>query len=183
MQEYFYQWDRNVFLYFNQLIASKYDSYWLFITQLDHWIPLYLSVFILFFFVFNAKKATVTSAFLLLTVTITFLLTAGTKAIFQRVRPNNVKDFGDLIKILETPSNYSFFSGHAAFAFAFTTFTVLSLRNNFRAIYLLYAWAFAICFSRLYVGVHYPTDLLIGIFVGSGVAYLFYVLQIRLLSI
>lgn len=88
------------------------------------------------------------------------------KPVFIRERPFVVNPIPLIIK---DPSGYSFPSGHAASAFAVTFFLFL---NNVRYKYTLLILAGLMAFSRLYVYVHYPTDVLAGILIGIIIAVL-----------
>ena len=138
MVEQLKNWDRELFVYLNSLGIEDYDAFWIFVTQIKHWIPNF------------------------------------TKAAVARLRPNNVTDLADVIRILQTPDNYSFFSGHASSSFVVTTFLVLTLREKYKWIYIMYLWPILFIMSRIYVGVHYPGDILVGAFVGTVIAFLFY---------
>jgi undecaprenyl-diphosphatase len=63
-------------------------------------------------------------------------------------------------------ANGSFTSSHAVNHFAFATFVVSIMKGFSRWFMLLYAWAFSIAYAQVYVGVHYPSDVLVGAFLG-----------------
>ncbi|MDX1314720.1 MAG: phosphatase PAP2 family protein, partial [Eudoraea sp.] len=77
----------------------------------------------------------------------------------------------DLIRVLKYPQGFSFFSGHASTSFAVTTLVFLYLRKNKGWLSLLFLWPLLFSFSRIYVGVHFPTDLLAGALVGTLLAF------------
>lgn len=108
-----------------------------------------------------------------LAVFITFA-TEVTKEFFGRLRPNNNTEINTLIRILKSPTNFSFFSGHAASSFAITTLIVLFLREKISWVGWFYLWPLIFSLSRIYVGVHYPTDILTGMVVGISSAFLFF---------
>ena len=101
-------------------------------------------------------------------------LTDVTKEYVARLRPNNETEINTLIRILKSPTNYSFFSGHAASSFSITTLVILFLRDKLNWAWLFYLWPLIFAFSRIYVGVHYPVDILVGMCVGIGSAFFFY---------
>ncbi|APG61259.1 phosphatase PAP2 family protein [Christiangramia salexigens] len=168
------QWDRELFVYLNSLGIERYDSFWIFVTNPQHWIPLYIIFFIFFFLTFHWKKAIFTMLFLLATVFTTWGFTNLVKGIALRLRPNNNPDLSEIIRILQEPTNYSFFSGHASTSFAATTFVVLVISQKTKWIYLAYIWPLIFVMSRIYVGVHYPGDILVGMLVGIIFAILFF---------
>ena len=97
-----------------------------------------------------------------------------TKIFVARLRPSSDPDLNTLIRIIKTPGGYSFFSGHAATSFCLTTIVVLFLRKKLKWVWIFYLWPLLFAWSRIYVGVHYPLDLLVGATVGTIVAFLLY---------
>lgn len=179
MWEQIEQWDRELFVYLNNLGIERFDAFWIFVTDPRHWIPLYFLFFLFFFLAFHWKKAIFSVLFLLAAVFTTWGFTNLVKGIALRLRPNNTPDLTDLIRILQEPTNYSFFSGHASTSFAATTFVVMVLNHRTRWIYFAYIWPILFVLSRIYVGVHYPGDILVGTLVGIIMAFIFYKLYLR----
>lgn len=179
MLEKLQEWDRQLFVFLNNLGIERYDTFWIFVTNPRHWIPLYILFFALFFIAYNWKKAAFTSLFLLASVFTTWGFTNLVKGFFTRLRPNNNPDLVDLIRVLQEPTNYSFFSGHSSTSFCATTFVVLALREKWKWIYVAYIWPFIFVLSRIYVGVHYPGDIFVGMIVGILMAILFHKLYLR----
>src|SRR5680860_504100 len=128
MLEQLNKWDSELFVYLNSLGIESYDAFWIFVTNFKHWIPLYLFFFIMFFVVFYWKKAILNSIFLLVSVAATMGFTFLVKTMSLRLRPNNQPELQDLIRILQNPTNYSFFSGHASGSFVAATFVELNLK-------------------------------------------------------
>jgi undecaprenyl-diphosphatase len=174
MLEQILQWDRSAFIYLNGLGIEPFDTFWLGVTDVLTWTPLYLFFIGLLLWKYPFRDAlgmTLTVALLILSIT---QFTDLTKAYFERLRPNNDGAIDSLIRILRRPEDYSFFSGHASFSFSLTTLIVLFTREKLSWGYLFYIWPLLFAFSRIYVGVHYPLDILIGALVGILAAYLFY---------
>jgi len=80
----------------------------------------------------------------------------------------------DVIRVLKDPTGYSFFSGHASSSFSIVVYVVLCVRNFSPWVYLAFIWPLLFSLSRIYVGVHYPSDLLVGALVGSLIAFLIF---------
>lgn len=173
------QWDRELFVYLNSLGIESYDGFWILVTKIEHWIPFYILLFVFYFLAFHWKKASFTSLFMLATFLTTLGFTNLVKNFLARLRPNNNPELVDLIRVLQEPTNYSFFSGHASSSMAVATFVVLTLKDKFPWIYVVFIWPLLFILSRVYVGVHYPSDLLVGAFVGLIFAYIFYWLYNR----
>lgn len=172
MLETLKQWDSELFVYLNGLGVEKYDRFWLFVTQTQNWLPLFLLFAFLVFYYYRGKTGGTVTFFLLLTVGVTIVFTGIVKESVARLRPSEVEAWAHLIRVLQKPNHYSFFSGHASSSFAITTFVVLSLRNYTKWIYLSYLWPIIFVMSRIYLGVHYPSDIIVGALVGTGFAFL-----------
>lgn len=170
------EWDRELFIFLNGLGLKRLDGFWIYVTQIESWIPLFLLFIFLFYYYYNWKNASSFFYFLMLSFGLTILFTGIVKGFFTRVRPNNVEALSELIRILQKPTNYSFFSGHASSSFSVTVFVVLALRKKTRWIYLAFIWPLLFILSRIYVGVHYPSDLLVGALVGTLFAYALYLI-------
>ncbi len=167
------EWDREVFVYLNSLGIEKYDTFWTVATEIRSWTFLYILFFALIVMVYPKREAISRAMTILLLLLVVFLLTHISKELFERLRPNNDEELQELIRILKEPENFSFFSGHAATSFSITTLIVLFLRKELKWVWLLYLWPLIFSFSRIYVGVHYPFDILTGAIVGILLALLF----------
>ena len=178
MLEQLNKWDRELFVFLNSLGIESYDAFWIFVTNFKHWIPLYLLFFIMFFVAFHWKKAILTSFFLVVSFVATMGFTFLVKTMSLRIRPNNQPELKDLIRILQEPTNYSFFSGHASGSFVAATFVVLCIKEKYKWIYVIYIWPILFVISRIYVGVHFPSDLIVGAMVGILFAHIFYRLSL-----
>lgn len=168
------QWDREAFVYLNSLGIEQYDLFWSTVTKFPPWIPLFILIISLFFIKFKKREALFMILTLLVMVIFVGTLTDLTKNVVARLRPNNDEEINTLIRILRSPSGFSFFSGHASSSFSVITLVVLFLRHRFKWVYLFYIWPFLFAMSRVYVGVHFPIDLIIGALVGVFSAWMFY---------
>ncbi|MGD1944935.1 MAG: phosphatase PAP2 family protein [Croceivirga sp.] len=173
------QWDRDTFIYLNALGVSKYDTFWSVITEIYTWIPL----FIFFIYLLYQKYPKKEAAFRIITVIalaiFISLITHWTKISMARLRPNNEVEINTLIRILKNPSDYSFFSGHASSSFSITVLIVLFLIKKWKWSLLFFLWPILFCMSRIYVGVHYPLDVIVGGLVGIASGIVFFTLYNR----
>ncbi len=181
MLEEILEWDRETFIYLNGLGIEKYDAFWSAITNFNHWIPLLAFFIFLFFKKFHSKKAfAVLGTVLFLALFIT-TLTDLTKETVARIRPNNNEEINTLIRIVKSPTSFSFFSGHASSSFSITTLVYLFLRRTVKWSWLFYTWPILFATSRIYVGVHYPIDIIVGALVGIASALFVYLLYKQLI--
>ncbi|MFT5862543.1 MAG: undecaprenyl-diphosphatase [Flavobacteriales bacterium] len=168
------QWDREFFIYLNGLGSETYDAFWIFVTKIEHWIPWYLFILVLFFIVYKHRQAIIGILLSLVVVGFSLGITEIVKNVVSRLRPNNTPDIAELIRVLQSPNSFSFFSGHASVSVAVTTFVVLALRHQLKWIYVIYIWPLLFISSRVYVGVHYPGDIIVGSLVGVIIGVLFW---------
>mgnify|MGYP000052999538 CR=1 FL=1 len=167
-------WDIDTLVFLNNLGSEQFDAFWVTVTQITTWIPLFLLFFILIF----RKHSKRESFFMLLAIlftTVAVVIEMGVvKELVARLRPNNTPELNGLIRILKNPNDYSFFSGHASSSFAITTMVVLLIKRKYKWVWVLFLWPILFAYSRIYVGVHFPLDILVGIAVGLLNAMLFF---------
>lgn len=168
------QWDKDLFIYLNSLGSASCDGFWLFVTHIQNWIVLYVLFFVFFLVLLSKKKAILAIIGTLAAMFTALFLTKLIKNSFERIRPNNIPELEGTIRILQNPEDFSFWSGHAATSFAITVFVVAALRAKTKWIYLCLLWPLLFSLSRIYVGVHFPSDLLAGALVGIGIACIYY---------
>jgi len=99
------------------------------------------------------------------------------KPYFHRFRPTHHPDFMNQVKIVFNyrGGNYGFISGHATNLFGFATFCALIFRNKLFT-FTIFLFALLIAYSRIYIGVHFISDVVAGAFVGTLVALFVYLL-------
>ncbi|MFS4494784.1 phosphatase PAP2 family protein [Maribacter sp. 2308TA10-17] len=174
MFEKLLEWDQETLIYLNNLGAKQFDSFWLITTNFLTWIPLFLFMIILLFRMYNRKEGFwVFLSFLSMLIIVTIII-FFTKEYFGRLRPVNDSGLHNLLRVLIKPSDYSFISGHAASSFSIATLTMLYLKRKMKWSYLLLIWPILFSFSRMYLGVHYPLDILAGMLIGILSGWVFY---------
>jgi len=92
---------------------------------------------------------------------------------FQRIRPCNQIGFKETAHLLvPCGSGYSFTSSHATNHFAIALFLILTIGQLWKWIRVpLFLWACSIALAQVYVGVHYPTDVLVGGIIGTFISF------------
>jgi len=174
MFEKIIQLDKQLLIYLNNLGNPQWDGFWLYITKQFHWAPVFILVIYLFFRFLGWKKGLYLILFLAVLVAFSDQFVNMIRAIFERLRPNNDPEIQDQLRTLINPQNYSFISGHATTSTVVTVFAVLSLKKFTKYIYLFVLFPLFFAYSRLYLGVHFPIDILtgasVGFLIGTGAA-------------
>lgn len=175
------QLDRDLFITINRRWANSFfDEIMPFMRQSVYWAPLYL--FLVAFVLINYKiKGCWWAVFFLCTVALTDL--TGTylfKHNFERLRPCADPDFSGQVRLLldNCAGGYTFISNHAANHFGMAVFFFVTFRSVLgKWAWIAIAWASTIAYSQVYVGVHYPADVLsgalLGALYGTATGYLF----------
>ncbi len=182
MLEKLLEWDRSTFIYLNSLGVETYDTFWTTVTEISFWIPLFLLFGYLLYATFSLREATSRLITLLLLVVFVLFLTHWVKLGFSRLRPNNDATLNTVIRILKSPTDFSFFSGHASSSFAITVLVYLFLRQHRKWVGLFFIWPILFSLSRIFVGVHYPIDIITGALVGILSGLIFYSLYYRFIK-
>lgn len=168
--------DQELFLFLNGLHADWLDPIMWWLSDKLIWAPLYL--FILFLII---RKYQWKSVGILLSVAILIAasdqLSVLLKNTIERARPTHTEDLKGLIHTLNNyfGGPYGFVSSHASNSFALATFTSLFL-SPFYKYYRIsaFVWAALVSYSRIYLGVHFPGDILGGAILGILLAHLVY---------
>lgn len=166
MWEKIVQWDHQLLLLLNQKGSEPWDSFWLAVTGITTWIPLFLLFAYLIFRKYQYQKPVKYLLNGLFLFVITMGLTQLVKIISDRPRPPFTLELGPQLRLLFTAHSQSFFSGHAANSFAITLYVYLLLRKQAPWTIVFFIWPVLFSYSRLYLGQHFPTDVLAGMLVG-----------------
>ncbi|MBF4466594.1 phosphatase PAP2 family protein [Flavobacterium sp. LC2016-12] len=167
MLEKIQELDTNLLVYLNGLGSETYDNLWLIITNQLYWTPFFLFLFYLIYKKIGIKQTLYVLLFIAVLIAFTDQTCNLFKHTFQRLRPCNNPDFKSIIRIVQVRTSYSFFSGHAANTMAVATFLFLVLRSKFKYLGFLFLWPLIFAYSRIYLGLHYPGDILTGYFFGA----------------
>ncbi|NLA15951.1 MAG: phosphatase PAP2 family protein [Bacteroidales bacterium] len=159
--------DHALFFTLNGAHCKFLDPIMKFLSNIYVWIPMYLILLGCLFYVFPRKKA----LFALLAVLLTFLVTDRLSASLlkegvQRLRPSHMPGWEGTFRLLEGKGGlYSFVSSHAANVFGLATVTGRLFRRK-RYSFFIFLWATLVSYSRIYVGKHFPLDVVCGALLG-----------------
>lgn len=179
MLETLQQLDQQLLLTLNGLHSPYWDSFmWLF-TGRFIWIPMYATILYILCKNFNVYVTLLTAVAIALTITYADQLCATwIRPAVERLRPSNLNNpLSEFVHIVngKRGGSYGFPSCHASNSFGLAFFLLFFFRQRWLSIFIL-CWAVLNCYTRIYLGVHYPGDLLAGMFVGLSGALIFYYL-------
>ncbi|MDR2868309.1 MAG: phosphatase PAP2 family protein [Bacteroidales bacterium] len=173
------QFDRSIFLYFNNLRGQWTDALFLLITNPLVWLP--LIAFALFLIIKTYRKKAVA---ILIVVVISLIICDQTcnliKTHVQRLRPSHDPALVEEVHLAKRADgtvyrggSYSFPSGHAANSALFAIFIIYFLPKHRKWLIPIFAfWVLLFSYSRIYLGVHYPLDIFGGYLLASFLALL-----------
>lgn len=172
--------DSNAFLYLNSFHSDFGDSFCVLFTGRFIWIPMYAAMVYTLFRCFRWQQAVIfiigVAAMILATDQICSHLL---RPIFERPRPSAddspIADMVVLAKNYRAGGHYGFPSCHAANTMALAMFMTLVIRRLWVSVFL-FLWALMTCYTRIYLGAHYPGDLFVGSLIGIIIAWVIYLL-------
>ncbi len=166
--------DKELLLWLNGSDSLFMDSLIMTLTNAKTWIPLYLSLF----YVVLKSNATVKDILLVLAAAGACVLLAGTiddtivKPLVARWRPGHDPEIGMLVDTVDgyRGGKYGFFSAHASNTFSIAVFFSLLMRQRLFTVFMV-SYSLINCYTRMYLGVHYPGDITVGLLWGGLVGW------------
>jgi len=174
MLEYLNQIDTNIFLLLNGWHNPTFDVVMVYISSKLFWLPFY--IFLLYLIIKEYKwKSLVIILLTALLITLTDQTSVQLfKNVFQRLRPCHNPDLQAMVHTVEYCGGlYGFVSSHATNYFGIIVFVSGLLKHKYNWLpWVLFVWGLLIIYSRVYLGVHYPGDIIAGTILGSFIGWL-----------
>lgn len=169
-------YDKELLLWINGHSHEVLDAAMFAISGRPFWLPVILALLVFIFYKKSHREGLIFVLCFLACALVCDQLSSGiAKPLFERLRPTHDESLKGLIRTVYGYRGglYGFFSGHAANFFTGATLLSLVVRHRPHTLLLL-AIATLVSYSRIYLGVHYPSDILVGAITGVLVAWLIY---------
>jgi undecaprenyl-diphosphatase len=161
------QLDRELLLYLNSFNSPLFDNFFWVITSVIIWVPLYAAILYVVFKEQGIKGFVAVLALALLVTLCDQISSNIFKEGFERLRPSRYPSLEGLVDLIngKRGGKFGFVSSHATNSFGLAAFSLLLFRYRWYTVFILF-WASLNSYSRIYMGVHYPGDILGGIILG-----------------
>tara|TARA_B100000427_G_scaffold88880_1_gene73245 strand:+ start:63 stop:617 length:555 start_codon:yes stop_codon:yes gene_type:complete len=175
--------DIQILVYLNSLGSEFWDPIWIILTNKTTYIPLFAFIVYYIYSRFGLKQTSFIILFIALLILFTDQFTYFIKDSLQRLRPCR-EEFLGLREIDIYCGKYGFFSAHASNSMAVSLFVIRIMKEKYNSIFsiILIIWVFVFSYSRIYLGLHYPLDILCGLIFGVISSTLFYHIYLEQLS-
>lgn len=172
--------DTQLLLFFNGMHTPWLDSFMMMATGRFVWIPMYATILFILFRTFPRREAAIYTLAIVAAIVFADQVCASLlRPFFERLRPSHPENpISEWIQIVDgyRGGRYGFPSCHGSNSFALATILALIIRSA-RFSRFIFFWAILNSYTRLYLGVHYPGDILVGAVIGSagavGIYFLF----------
>ena len=176
MLEFFYALDLKVLYFINHTLSNPvFDIIMPLLRGKLTWVPLYLLIINFIIKKYGLKSVWVIG-FALFSVLVADQISSGLiKPYFERLRPCNNPELASWLNLPNgNGSSWSFVSSHSANHFsmaAYFSMVLIGYRKQYNIVIPFLTWAFLIAFAQVYIGFHYPSDVILGGLLGSAIGY------------
>jgi len=166
------QLDEKMFLAINGFNSPFFDGLMWWISLKTSWIPLYVLLLGWLIYKYRLKSLILIPAIILVIIVSDQGSVHLFKNVFERLRPSHNPELQDIVHLVNNyrGGQFGFISSHAANSFALVSFLIPFFNKRWFTI-LMITWAVVIAYSRIYLGVHYPFDVIAGGAFGWIVGY------------
>ena len=166
--------DKQDMIFLNNLGSSTFDPFWILVSEKWFWIPLYV-IFLYFLYKnFNKKSLFYILLFVALGITASDQIANIFKFGFERLRPCHDPSLEGLLREVKCGGKFGFYSAHSSNSFFVATYLTILLGKKIKQLpYFLFVWAAIVAYSRVYLGMHFPGDIIIGAIMGILLALFF----------
>ena len=166
--------DKQAMIFLNNLGSSTFDPFWILVSEKWFWIPLYV-IFLYFLYKnFNKKSLFYILLFVALGITASDQIANIFKFGFERLRPCHDPSLEGLLREVKCGGKFGFYSAHSSNSFFVATYLTILLGKKIKQLpYFLFVWAAIVAYSRVYLGMHFPGDIIVGAIMGILLALFF----------
>lgn len=172
--------DKTILLAINSFHSSFLDVLMFYLSEIWIFTPFFIYLIYLIYKKIGIKKTSILIVFVAILITLCDQTATVTKKSVKRFRPTHNIEIKDNLLIVKNyrGGTYGFFSGHAANTFGIAMFLFLLFSKQTKASrFVFFIWAGLVSYSRMYLGVHYPSDIFVGMLVGLFFGFVVYQLQ------
>jgi len=174
MLEWIIDIDKKLLLTINSWNTPWLDSIMMALTHTAYWLPFFILIIAAMIYYYRWHSLVILGYLILVIVLADQLSSSLLKPFVGRLRPSHDPELENMLHLVNNYRGglYGFVSSHAANAFGIATLLFIALRQRIRWIWIMFIWALLFSYTRMYLGVHYPLDILCGGLLGGVISIL-----------